>query len=75
MFYIKKELKLSSTPLYTSLPKQFIQSFAQCLANGQAQPDCGIIVTLFNGGDGLPGDADQIRQLLLVQVLGDPGGL
>ena len=56
------------------LPEQLVQRLVQQLADGDAQPDGGVVVPLFNGVDGLPGDPHRIRQRLLGQVLCRPGG-
>ena len=47
-------------------PKKFIQCFVQTQADCNAQADCGIVGSLFNGIDCLPGNSHQICQLLLV---------
>ena len=47
------------------LPKELIQGLVQHMADGKAELDGGIVVALFNGVDGLPGDANLLGQGLL----------
>ena len=55
-------------------PKQLVQRPIQHLTDGDAQLDGGVVVSLFNGVNRLPGHPHRIRQRLLGQILCRPGG-
>ncbi len=57
-----------------TVPEEVVQGPVQSPADGDAQPDGGVVVPLFNGVDGLTGDTCQIGQSLLAEALGRTGG-
>ena len=48
-----------------SFPKEIVQRQSQRLADTDTQANGGVIVTIFDGVDGLAGNPQMIRQLLL----------
>ena len=56
-------------------PEEVVESLVQCFAELDAEVDGGVVVALFDGGDGLAGHTDDVSELLLGVVLRRASGL
>ena len=73
-YTIRKSKKTAAkAAVFSFFPKKIVQCQPQHPADADAEPDRGVVIALFDGVDGLPGDAHGGGQGILAQALLFPG--